>query len=202
MSILNVWLACDHALVGVDTDSVDIAGNHYDCSKLLPIVHLNAVLAGRGSLALLGCAFVQMLVSGGEDFDVVAGRLPEYATNAFLGTIGGPLRSLSESAYQAGDEIVLVGWSPRFGRPRSVEVSRAPGASSFVFEETELQYVSPWKDSIDYATKASDVWQMRRLAGAQVSLLRRTDPEAAAGGRLVVAEIRKNGLSISNTGLI
>lgn len=203
MSILNLWLAPDHALVGVDTDGVDPAGRHMSCSKLLPIVHLNAVLAGRGNLTLLGCTFVQLMVSELGDFDALADRLPAMVQKAFKGTIGGfPLRFIQRAAYQAGDEIILVGWSPRLDRPRAVEVTRAPGASSFTVEETKLEYVAPWDESIADAPSPSDAWNMRRLAGAQVALLKRTDPAAAAGGSLIVAELRRGQMNIFKAGAL
>lgn len=192
MSILNVWLFRDRALVGVDTDAVSSEGQHYEVSKMLPIPHINAVLACRGSLALLGCVFVQLMISDTGDFDVLADRLPAATQQAF----DGPLRDLPPELHSAGDVIVLVGWSPRLRRMRTLEVSREPGAAVFTLEETEQHYIAPWDPSIEGAPDPANLQSMMALAEAQVGLIRRTYPNGAAGGRLIMAVIYEKGMQI------
>lgn len=190
MSILNVWLERDLALVGVDTEAMSHTGGMVQGSKMLPVPHLNAVLAGRGTSVLLVSVFAQLVIRDCGGFDDLADRLPSMVEKAFKGTIGGfPLRYIHRAAYLRGHEIVLVGYSPKQKRMRAVEVVRQAGAKAFTVEETEREYVTPWHESIASAPSPANLGAIAKLAMAQVNLIKRTYPAAPAGGRLLVAEI-------------
>ena len=61
MSILNVWMSADRALVAVDTLGLEADGKTFDeCSKLYVLPHSNLVIAGRG-LVSFSCLIYQAL---------------------------------------------------------------------------------------------------------------------------------------------
>lgn len=191
MSLLNVWLDNERALVGVDTDALAPGGVRVRVNKIMLLPTLNAVLAGRGAASLLGCVYVQLMaLPQAADFDFIAAALPELVEKAF-DQIRGPLRNEDPATYRAAHEIVLVGWSPKLGRMRAIEVVRPAGGSAFTVEETEKHYIAPWDEKIKSAPDPTDIHSMAELAVAQVALIRGAYPNAAAGGQLIVAELRE-----------
>lgn len=48
MTIVNMWVGHEYALVGTDSECKDGAGNIDTVSKILTLPHMNAVIAGSG----------------------------------------------------------------------------------------------------------------------------------------------------------
>lgn len=108
MSLLNVHVTPQRALVAVDTDGIGPAG-HFEICKLYPLAHANTVLAGQGDRRFLLDAFAWLcLAEGSIDYDVIVASMP------------GMLRRMAAGARAQGAPdiryaIAVVGYSPAEG---------------------------------------------------------------------------------------
>jgi len=186
MSLLNVWLEPGVALIGVDTDGVDVAGVRRNVGKLFPIPHAGCVLAGRGESRFLGC-IAAAICSMGEEFDDLAAVLKRLAdqTVSELRPMGGIPEGLKL-------ELVLVGFSWARNRMAGIELELEPGAAQFAQDEIELEHVTPWDDSLAALPSPSSPANMAVLARAQARLLRSMGPNVAGGGKLIIASIERH----------
>ncbi len=195
MSILNVYLRRDAALVGVDTEGASLNGAFNQCSKMLPIPHASAVLACRGSSVILACTFVQMLITDCDDFDALAARFPDAANRASKKLYGPLMRHIRKADFRMGDELVLIGYSPSRKRMRAIELLRDSGECAFKADETEGHYVTPWHPSLADMPYPVDLLSMGEMAQAQVNLIKKENPKFAAGGNLLIAELFENRMT-------
>jgi hypothetical protein len=104
-------------LVGVDSEAVKWEqARTRTLSKMVPLAHANAVLAARGNSLFFNAMLIQML-NGGDDFDQLCDSIDAHICNS-LGEIGHFLATNGLGSIETigKQTLVLVGWSPRFGR--------------------------------------------------------------------------------------
>lgn len=202
MSLLNVWVEPERILIGVDTAAMFIsvggtpkaangaaAGTRFECSKMLPIVHLNAILAGRGSGWLLPHLLTASYVRPWAGLDQLFDDMPRLLSAARIKTLI-PL-------IHPRHEILLAGWSERLGRMRAVMYVQQRRLVGFVPNEVEEIWIGPWEDDVQGAPVEPDSRQtMAELMRAQLADARVRFPNMAVGGRALVAEVTREQMRV------
>lgn len=193
MSALNVWITPHDAIVAVDTDASREDGSRFATGKLLALPWLSAVIASRGQLAVLQFAFVRICSTGFDSFDDLVDAMPVLLADI---AVTMPAQLLAEvQGVRRGDHLALVGFSHRHRRMVGVQwikVDDMPGYQQSDFDEL----VAPWHPSMpDIPKTASNVDAISR---AQVRWMRATFPNAACGGKLLVASLNHAGVSITH----
>lgn len=202
MSIVNAFIYPDRGIVYVDTDCVDADGRHWDVSKIFPLPHLPAVIAFRGSIAFQAGVVARAMVTG-ADFDDLANLLPGLLAEASAVAIEIAPR-VSMTAELAGTaEAVIVGFSAAMSRVVAHRFKRETLADTFVATLNVGSYVvAPCWDDIgaDVASihRQVDRDGMKALAFTQARLLGEREPSSAAGGRLIITEITRSGMTIES----
>ena len=209
MSILNAWVSAERAVVGVDTAAsiaaVASPGRSEGAShatKLLPLAHLNAIVAIRGNATFLATLAAILLMHPLRDGDQLLEALPGVLPAAFQALIaamranGHDTADAATSAALAQQEIVLVAWSPSRRRFLGREYVQQDPARGFVADEIAPEYSAPWDPSLPPHPDFSNRVTMTAYARLQVKLLREKAPGVAAGGRFIVTELRPGRIQI------
>lgn len=197
MSILNVWIEPEVALVGVDTATSLIGddGAMLEYSKMFPIVHANTVVAGRGNSIFLSTLFV--MCNGRGDFDSLVEIMPSLLQQAFDQIKNFPLLAPPEGIDR--QMIVVVGWSAKLGRMAGRDYIQEDRAQGFVTSEIAPHHLAPWDNSFAELPDPQTAGDMANLARAQTRFMHENAPQAASGGRLIVARISQLGMTILPT---
>ena len=198
MSIVNAWVGPENAWVGVDTGATHVDGVTREASKMVPLVHLPAVIAGRGCAAFLPAVVCNSMLKLLE-FDELAAAMPEILRETF--------DDICKANTDAGKDlpadfdketIVLVGWSRRRQKMLAFEYVQQNRESGFLSRSIGPYYFSPWiagrpgplfRHPLDSAS-------MIELAESQICLIDEHAPDAAGGGRYLVAYFDKQRMSI------
>lgn len=215
MSLLNLYLAAHRALVGVDTamglhpdsgaqawaQTQDRSALPAEVSKLYPIAHSGALLAGRGTIP-----FFLDVVAGAsmvETFDQLEDRMPALLRQvAEIDAARVAAVPLPEHVKFPRREILLVGWSAREGSMVATHYQCEGGAGApFEAEAIDLLQ-SPWEAEQGPAVEPRTDHDMLQLARAQVSYARANYPGAPIGGRLIVAEVTRGAVAVREVGQI
>ncbi|WP_423171277.1 hypothetical protein [Stenotrophomonas maltophilia] len=204
MSILNVLLRPEQLLVAVDTLAEDaLTGAASKGAKLLLIPQHNLVLASRGSaqfflriyqLALQASFRADFTMEQlGKELGLVVDQLwPAYEKAA---------RGAGMAAEAIGNELVLGGWSPEAGRMVATAYARTVGGELTRVQPLVGGLASPGDPLQDRAASfdAPDVLAACRL---QAEWLNNMVGRTVAGGRLLVAVLRRRQSSVRGLGLI
>jgi hypothetical protein len=197
MSLLIVALQPERILVAVDSVAGTGDGSFLgEASKLHVLPHLNAVLAGRGHVGVLGMALMLGLEPR-PDFDALADVMPGALTAGVAHLVAHGL--LQDAAPQ---EVVLAGWSPRLNSMRACAYARHDGGA-FIAHGIARALMSPGGDfRADTAPWPQSIEDMEHIAREQVAWMRKTHPHAACGGRLLVADVRRDTVAVSARGAL
>lgn len=187
MTVCNVWISAERAMVSVDSMCEHPDGSCGERSKLFLVPHALAVLSGRGRIDYLAAVLQRIAVDGGN-FDEVADSMPSTMHSAQESMVAAGVKEIGGQVfwwvgYSARSRRILA-W--RYERPcstapievRSLPRSGAAGAT-----------LSPWEPSEqgEPPCEPDDDAGALRLARLQVS---HWQPRSRAfGGRLLVAEI-------------
>jgi len=192
MTVANVLLLDnERALVCSDSEVRAADGLRQATSKLFPIVHMPAIICGRGVAVLMAAIHGGAVLTADFDALLDAGaELVSISLEQVIACSGAGLGSLG------GQCVVMVGWSARERRMVLAEFNQRAG--EIAFDESRPAYhVAPWANSLELRWQgARTVDGMVKLAEAQVRLLRREAPEAAAGGPLVIALLERENIAI------
>lgn len=196
MSILDVWITPESALVGVDTETFAPDGTAASISKMIPLPHMNAVLACRGHVLFFQAIFGACHASGGN-FDALLDKMPELLRGAFsMAMESAPLLGMEDTSPLDNQTIVLVGWSLRQGRMIGREYVQESREIGFMVDGITPYHLAPWDQSLSRLPDPKTPADMGELAKAQTQLLHDKAPGAAAGGRFLIAEISRQGMKI------
>ena len=200
MSILNVFISPDRALVGVDTE-VSANGQFCECNKLLALPHINAVLGFRGALVTFMHTAMLVLGNGGT-FDEMAEKLPTLIGLAIQAMRNGAPRAGLSVEFVEQAQFTFVGFSPKYGRVVAHLFEQKAGADLTITENLSGYCAPHWgDDALNLAVLGvqEDREGMKALALAQSRLVREREPsDSAAGGALVLAEVSREGIAISH----
>lgn len=192
MSLLNVWVSAERALVAVDSAvKIPSTNSYLEASKLVSLPHANLVMAVMGEVAFLGYVFYEIHHALSTiDYDVLADTL-QLEIDSFYKQFrwqakyaGAPLDAFR------GCEIVIVGWSSRQRRILGMRLSLRPNAAAFVPSVIDPWCIMPAADwTADAPPPIHSSNLLRQAATKQVRWTQLHQPSAAIGGKLVVAEI-------------
>lgn len=173
---------------------------------MIPMVHLNAVLAIRGNWMFLQALHFSC-ASFSIGFDELLEKMPSLLPGALRSTHEG-LTSISERSTEVGVALerlrplgkqtaLLAGWSVDRCRMIVRTYTLDDPGGEFVSEDWDTNYLAPWDSSLPEIPLPPDPQQIGRLANAQIQLLRSKAPGAAGGGLLICATIGRYGMTIS-----
>lgn len=204
MSILNVLLRPEQLLVAVDTLAEDaLTGAASKGAKLLLIPQHNLVLASRGSaqfflriyqLALQASFRADFTMEQlGKELGLVVDQLwPAYEKAA---------RGAGMAAEAIGNELVLGGWSPEAGRMVATAYARTVGGELTRVQPLVGGLASPG-DPLQDRAASFDVPDVLAACRLQAEWLNNMVGRTVAGGRLLVAVLRRRQSSVQGLGLI
>lgn len=193
MSLLNAWVTPAEAIIAVDADGVRSDGSRFATSKLLPIPHLNAVLALRGQAAVLQFLFMGACSAGFDTFDELVDAMPALLED-MTRTMPGEL--LAQAAHvSSGNVLLAIGWSDErrgmLGR-RFVQ----PAAGEPFIAEDFTTVLTPWPPALQKLPTAAAA--VDEISSAQVRWMRTTYPGAVVGGKLIACRITREGIAMAH----
>lgn len=210
MTLLNVWVGADRALVGVDTCArpthpkwAALTGvpPQLDVTKVFPLAAAGAIVAGRGVSGLIWAVHLRCLATPG-DFDTLVAAMPtilRWADRDYRRMVPFWSRWGADGALQ----LALVGWSPRQERMCGAIFSRT--AAGHAFERLDLggegseggdesdDWIAPWEPEQGEAPVPDTPGNMLDLVIRQMN---HAPADAPIGGRLIVAELRRDVLTV------
>lgn len=204
MSIVNAFVSPECAVVCADTEAGPDGGPYTEVSKLVPLPHMNAVVAFRGSMLFLSGALTGMFVSG-CGFDELSRQMPDLlklSSDTAIRMLPRVDLAGAMTSEEAGyGEAILVGFSPTVGRIVGHHFRRQTLDSGFVTTNNVSYFSAPAWNDVDLALPSLHNQPSREglkeLALAQMRLVReRNTPGEAAGGRLIYAEIRRDSMTV------
>lgn len=196
MTILNVWIEDERALLAVDTISHHSFGGMILSSKVVPLVHANTLIAYRGSnLAFLQLFAQIMLDRETSSYDQIVDSITMTAARASANwQPTAPAGSLAQ--------IYVVGWSEatdRFeGRSYDIDLSEGWIDPHSAIDRCRLTPGS----GIEAVPSLGSPEAMMAVARHQLEWMHKTTPAEATGGQLVLAELTRQGCSIRSLGNI
>lgn len=200
MTILNAWISPTRALVAVDTSATSPkAEQALEVSKFLVLPHAHCVLGGAGNSILLHLLYWLLQQPG--DFDFVAAAVPQLIEPARADARGQfEALCLPEAQWSPAQMIVVVGWSPRrqamLGYYLFAEGSDAFGALEEI--KPYILHPSPYAAGQNASQDPNSAGRMLQEARAQVAWGKRTHPQWAIGGRLLIAELSQAAVTITS----
>lgn len=196
MSLLNSWIAPEKALIACDTQVIDRHGVRSELSKLIPLVHANLILATRGHIDFLSLVFIQCNVTP-CDFDWVSDRMPQVLDHSFECLIAaGRLNGFTDLSVFDKQSILMVGWSKSRCQMHGKFYLQETPKTGFIGQDVNSYCVNPWEPNRGSPVVPNGKAELEQLALAQIHFMRRTWPDAACGGRLLIAELDRKGMTI------
>lgn len=196
MSLINAFNMGDHALISADSEAVFADGSRGQVSKLLTIPHLCAIVAVRGSLAFLQKAHAEFCTM--PSFDHMAERAELVMSYALAQQ--GSAEHLEKYAH--GAELVLAGYSQKAGKV-VIHLFRCEGIGHDTEAHLDVANAILPGDlgiSLEGITASRD--GLTELTRRQVKAIREHAPDAAAGGNLLIAEVRPRSIAVESVGAI
>lgn len=188
MSIANIWLEHDSALVCVDGECLMPDGSAAQVSKLLPLVHANTVICGTGHLAFLNQAFACAHgVAGG--FDDLVDAFQRVLSVAYEGTLL-MLKAQSLDIDCSRQCVMLCGWSDKEGCMRA-QIHVRTDESGFRSKDLphETAYLMPTYPGQTDLPAPRSIELMLQHSFKQVDYMRQSLPGVHAGPPFVVAHL-------------
>lgn len=202
MSLLNVWVAPNWAMVSVDTEvRIERTGALAEGSKILAIPHANVVLALRGHNVFLSTV-LSLVHQWGGDFDAIAESMPIHLGQA-MGFLAANINALPKAARSSiyRQELVMAGYSPDLGVMCAKAWVQKSIDSGFSLQEVDQGYVAPWAESWGYPPDCDTADRMEFLARVQTCNVKAAYPDEPIGGRLLIAELTRGSLTFTSRGL-
>lgn len=205
MSIMNVIVKPDRAYVAVDTAAATTQGRKgcVETSKMVPLVHANLIFAARGALTVMhNLASWCMSIDRTANFDYLAGLLPEMMDQFHERLMHQVQSQTGEVPHHQEVEIALVGWSEGKKNMACLLLSNDRGQGPYSAKIAQC-VISPFPGD-DAMQRMSEVTvpdiesYMAVVANEQVKFVRRQFPGQPIGGRLIVAEITKDRMTVES----
>jgi len=209
LSIANIVVARDKALIGFDTKSAFMAtpvsggfaaalklaegGAH--TSKCMFLPHANVAMPTLGDNLLANYAFSMLQLRPDlVDLDKMAEAMPEILAEAHRQAVFIRKQQWGTDKFP-GSTVFLVGWSNALGRMECVRWTRWPDDSAFKAEQVRHESINP-DTGRKYDVPITDA-EMEKIAREQVTYARDLpSAEYDCGGRLLVAELTRDTLNV------
>lgn len=205
MSITNIVIEQDRALIGVDTlggfmdqaASLMSEGERQDrhvCKfSLLP--QISSAMTSRGDAWMTALVRQQLDLSLARSFDDAAHMMPAFLTAAYDQVMA--IRKQQHSIDQFyGAEVVLVGWSPTAKRFEGMRWYRYPTDAAFIPKRLEKMGLFPEIDRIEAVEVPDTPAKMEAVARRQVAWARRDGKQYPCGGKLLMVELTRDAVNV------
>jgi hypothetical protein len=198
MTILNYWCARDRAIVAVDTAGITPYGMPVEAhSKLHYLAGPNMIVSGRGNLlfARMVYDYLHYMNAGFDDGVEALPEILKAVTQHFLQIA--QAEGIADQVDVGPQQVLMLGWSKKAGGFKADVRVRTTGASEFsVHHENALitPWETAWPDRPIAVPKTAE--EMEATARWQMQHAPKEHAAAAFGGRLVVAELTAEGVSI------
>ena len=206
MSIANIVIEKDRALIGVDTlvgymaegrhlldEEVQYRGRHSGKLSLFP--QINSAMTHRGDGLLTSLARLNLESSCPHDFDEAVEMMPSILSGAYTHATATRKQSTGIEAFP-GAEVVLVGWSPRYSRFLAVRWCRYPGYDDFTESYVDKRLLLPEIDRVQEVQTPDTDAKMEALVRDQVIWAASEHPDLTCGGRLMMAELTQGAVNV------
>lgn len=212
MSLVNVYLEPERALVAVDTlagmapavpvnertqEALARCSDGLHTAKCNYSPHINTVIAGRGDNLFAVALFSALQTATPQNFDDAAAITPQLLESVRV-QVTELRKQMAGIERFEGAEVVMVGWSPALKRMEGVRWTRWPSSSSFEVKRIGRALMLPdaeWEQTPD----APDTLEkMERVARDQVAYVKRRYPagQYLCGGSLLVTEITRDAITV------
>lgn len=194
MSILNVFITPELALISVDTDTKLPDGSIKECSKLLLLPHIHAAVGFRGAHLMHAIANAEIMSFFGS-FDGLAEAMPQIVTHS-LGVARENAGALGINPEDIENfEFALVGFSQKEGRMVGHAFANSPNSPDIEVTHDFPEMAAPSLPPEDLARlgiRRADKAGMRALALDQCRFIRaQARSDFHVGGHLFVTEISR-----------
>lgn len=199
MSLLNVWVSPERALVAVDSlGKVPDGPTISDVSKIYSLPGVNVVIAGRGQLSFSLFAY-EICHRSALAHDQIVDNLA-----AILSQASDVLHTINKASDMAGkvdigpQELLLVGWSQRQGGFQGIWCKRERVGENFSLTSVDPLVCAPVETQWgalpvdDFSTAAN----METMARWQVQHGRQMFPGQPLGGRILIAELSRDSVTV------
>lgn len=196
MSVLNVWLGADRALLSVDSAALDlVSGQRSHSEKILVLPNAGCAVGCMGRQLAFGVLAANVIAKGYTSFDGLADdiavlmaraadRLPAMAT--------GPVPNVLVEGYR----LAVVGWSEAHCRMAARIVVRddRQGPTEVIdLDGDGADWLSIWNAAeLGEAPEPSSAVVMTRIVAAQQRLVDGAGALGLVGGNAVVAEVTRH----------
>lgn len=192
MSILNVFITPEVALIGVDTDAMLPDGSINECSKVLFLPHIHTAVGFRGVHLMHAIANAEIMSFYGS-FDHLAEVMPQILTHS-LGVArenAGAIKSEDIENF----EFALVGFSQKAGRMVGHVFSKSSNSPDIKITHDFPEMAAPSLPPEDLARleiRRADKAGIRALALDQCRYIRSLGrSDFHVGGHLFITEISR-----------
>lgn len=205
MSLANVVVSHDRALISVDTRAGFIEGaqdladaetfQNRHAAKLWLFPHLSMAMTQRGDGVLTATVRNLLERSLPNSFDDAVRLVPALLGFAYTDTVEPRKQALGIEDFP-GAEIVLVGWSPCNLSFQAIRWRRYPADTDFIQSRVDKMLLLPEIDRIEPVDLPDTAEKMEAVARRQVKWVRQEHPSLACGGRLLVAELTRDAVTV------
>lgn len=201
MSLVNVVLEQDRAIVGFDTLSGMVQGFEHllqcevHASKAVYMPHARAMLAHRGEALMAIMAHEALQIAALQGFDEMAEAMPHILAATFVQFCEFRKHQLGREHFE-GSEIILVGWSNALERMQAIRWTRYPEDKGFSVASVGKCVFLPDAEWPAQPSATGTPEQMEAIARDQVAWVRKNRPGFNCGGRLLLAELTRDACSV------
>lgn len=194
---MNVWVHPDRATIAVDTTGISVIHGKVSVSKLVPLVQINAVIAGRGSGGLIG-----VLYSGvcrmPFSFDDLAAHMPEFLNKSLIEYERVcRLAGYEPEDVSTVDQIAFVGWSESEDRMAAWLYVRGERERTFSARRISPWTIAPGECFSERPAVPTNHEEVVHIAVKQTAWHLAAHPGKAIGGDLLVADLTRTSLTIT-----
>lgn len=206
MSIANIVIEFERALIGVDTLAGYMAeGQHLmseemrqnrHAGKLSLFPQISSAMTHRGDGVLTGYARLNLENACPRDFDEAVQLMPIALDLAYTQAMAQRKERTGVESFP-GAEVVLVGWSPSRRHFDAVRWIRRPDASEFTSEPVIRMLVTPEIDRVERVERPDTDAAMEALVRRQIEWARTEHPDyPPCGGKLLMAELKRDSITV------
>jgi hypothetical protein len=174
-------------------------GKIVDVSKIVVLPHITAAMAFRGAMTVQQGIAGACFVAKGVD------EILEHMHRALPVVIDLARQAMERAGVRDPwaeeiSEFILAGWSMSRGQIIGRRWNQVEPGGPFLQERINGIYYGPWDQSLEALPSPSSPAAMAVVARAQCGLLNeKAEPRHRAGGRLIVAEVTRDRISIETT---
>lgn len=205
MSLVNIVIKHDRALISVDTLAGFMDGAEQLMSKeerkdrhsgkLWLFPHINMAMTQRGDGLLTGTARTLLESSFPFSFDDAIRAMPNVLEQAYTHAMAFRKEKFGIESFP-GAEIALVGWSPCNLSFQAMRWRRYPADTDFIQSRVDKILLLPEIDRIEQVDLPDTAEKMEAVARRQVEWVRQEHPSLACGGRLLLAELTRDAVTV------